>query len=54
MMGAFDYVWNVSQSGQIQDLQDKVEELEKKTKMLKEWIDYLHNEIKVLKNERTN
>lgn len=48
-MGLYDFWWNASQSGQISELQDKVEELEKKIEILKEWIDYLNNEIKELK-----
>jgi archaellum component FlaC len=52
-MGWYDYMWNASQSGQIRELQEKVEELEKKTEVLKEWVDFLHNEIKVLKDAQT-
>ena len=48
-MGAYDFMWNSIQSGQIRDLNEQVETLEKKVEILKEWIDYLNNEIKELK-----
>lgn len=45
-MGALDFVWNVHQSGQLSELEERIEELEKKVDILKEWIDYLEAERK--------
>lgn len=45
-MGAYDYMWNAVQSGQIREMEERVEDLEKKVEILKEWIDYLSNELK--------
>ena len=49
-MGAYDFMWNAIQSGKISDLNEKVDELEKKVEILKEWVDYLEGELKELKN----
>lgn len=49
-MSAFNFIWDLSQSGQIAELNEKVEELEKKVEILKEWVDYLEKELKELKN----
>lgn len=45
-MGAYDFMWNSIQAGQIDDLQERIEALEKKVEILKEWIDYLEAERK--------
>jgi len=44
-MGGFDFTWNAIQSGQIREMDERVEELEKKVEILKEWIDYLNGEL---------
>ena len=51
-MGAFDFMWDMAQSGQISNLEEKVEDLEKKVEILKEWVDYLEKELKELKSVR--
>ena len=45
-MGALDFVWNAAQSGQIAELEERIEDLEKKVEVLKEWVDYLEAERK--------
>lgn len=45
-MGGFDFTWNAIQSGQIREMDERVEELEKKVEILKEWVDYLNNQLK--------
>lgn len=44
-MGAYDFMWNSIQSGQISDLGDKVEVLEKNMSIAKQWIEYLYQRI---------
>lgn len=44
-MGAYDFMWNAIQSGQIRDMGERVEDLEKKVEILKEWVDYLQKEL---------
>lgn len=45
-MGALNFIWDMSQSGQIADLEERVEKLEEQVLILKEWIDYLEAERK--------
>ena len=40
-MGAYDFMWNSIQAGQIDDLQEQVKELEKRIAILEGWIRYL-------------
>ena len=39
-MGALDFVWNAAQSGQIADLEERIEKLEEQNKILYEWVQY--------------
>lgn len=39
-MGALDFVWNAAQSGQIAELKERVEKLEKQNEILYEWVQY--------------
>ena len=50
-MSAYDFWWNSVQSGQIDDLKDEVKQLNEKVIILKEWIEYLEQEIKELKKK---
>ena len=50
-MSAFDFLWNSVQSGQIDDLTDEVKQLNEKVIILKEWIEYLEQELKELKKK---
>lgn len=52
-MGAYDFMWNAIQSGQIRDMDERVEDLEKKVEILKEWVDYLQSELEK-KNENVD
>ena len=45
-MGLYDFWWNAHQASQIDELKERIEELEKKTLILKEWIDFLKEERK--------
>lgn len=56
-MGAFNFVWDLAQSGQIHDMDKRVEDLEKKVEILKEWVDYLQKQLEeknVTKNSTTS
>lgn len=56
-MGAYDFMWNAVQSGQISDMDKRVEDLEKKVEILKEWVDYLQKQLEeknVTKNITTS
>lgn len=54
-MGAYDFMWNAVQSGQIGDLKEEVQELREKVDILKQWVDYLNSELeKVKANDQTN
>lgn len=48
-MGAFNFIWDLHQSGQIDELEKRIEELEKKVDILKEWVDYLTIELEKAK-----
>ena len=39
-MGLYDYWWNTVQTGQIQELEERIEKLEEQNKILYEWIQY--------------
>lgn len=52
-MGAFNFVWDLHQSGQISDMEQRVEDLEKKVEILKEWVDYLQKQLEE-KNDNRN
>jgi chaperonin cofactor prefoldin len=49
-MSAFNFVWDLAQSGQIESVEKRVEDLEKKVEILKEWVDYLQKQLEE-KNE---
>jgi predicted RNA-binding protein with EMAP domain len=56
-MGAYDFMVNAIQSGQIQELVDKLEEIEKNLEISKEWIKYLNqriNELEITVNRMEN
>lgn len=49
-MSAYGFMWDAIQSGQIGNHDDRIEELEKKVEILKEWVDYLNNQLKEKEN----
>jgi polyhydroxyalkanoate synthesis regulator phasin len=53
-MGAYDFTWNAIQSGQIRDLDERIDDLEKDMATARAWIEYLTKRIDELENERTN
>lgn len=50
-MSGFHFMWDAIQAGQIQTLEERIEELEKRTEILKEWVDYLNTELEKAKND---
>ena len=44
-MGAYDFMWNAAQSGQIRDLEERVEKLEKQNEILYEWVQYFKAQL---------
>ena len=45
-MGAYDFMWNAIQSGQIRDLVERIEKLEEQNKILYEWVQYFRQKEK--------
>ena len=45
-MGVYDLILHASQSEQIRELEERIEQLEKKVIFLKEWVDFLEAERK--------
>jgi chaperonin cofactor prefoldin len=43
-MGVYDLILHASQSEQISELEKRIEDLEKKVVVLKEWVDFLEAE----------
>ena len=50
-MGAYDFMVNASQSGQIYDLQNKVKKLENNMDIAKQWVEYLKKRIDELEKQ---
>jgi peptidoglycan hydrolase CwlO-like protein len=50
-MGAYDFMVNMGQSGQISELQEKVRELEKNMDLAKQWVEYLKKRIDELEKQ---
>jgi hypothetical protein len=53
-MGAYDFMWNAMQAGDIHTLEKKVEILEKNLVVTRQWIQYLNAELEKLKNEQSS
>jgi hypothetical protein len=53
-MGAYDFMWNAIQAGDIHTLEEKVEILEKNLVVTRQWIQYLNAELEKLKNEQSS
>lgn len=51
-MGALDFWWNAHQSTQIDDLREEINTLQEQVLILKEWVDYLNNELTTLKQDK--
>jgi uncharacterized protein (UPF0335 family) len=45
-MGAFDFTWNAIQSGQIRELEERIEKLEEQNQILYEWVQYFRQKEK--------
>lgn len=39
-MGAYDFMWNSIQAGQIRELEKRIEKLEEQNEILYEWVQY--------------
>jgi len=46
-MGALDFVWNAHQSGQIDELNKRIEKLEEQNQILYEWVQYFKQKLEV-------
>ena len=44
-MGGFDFTWNAIQSGQIRELEERIEKLEEQNQILYEWVQYFKHYI---------
>lgn len=44
-MGAYEFIWNAAQSGQISDLEDRVKKLEEQNQILYEWVQYFRQQL---------
>jgi uncharacterized membrane protein len=49
-MSAYDFMWNAAQSGQISELEKRIEKLEEQNQILYEWVQYFKQQLK----EQTN
>jgi uncharacterized protein (UPF0335 family) len=49
-MGAFDFTWNAIQSGQIRELEERIEKLEEQNQILYEWVQYFRAKEKESEN----
>ncbi len=50
-MSLFNFLWDVAQESEIEDLKKEVKLLRADMVTLKEWIDYLNEKIQRLENE---
>jgi uncharacterized coiled-coil protein SlyX len=50
-MSAYDFMWNAAQSGQIHNLDEKVEALEKDMETARAWIEFLTKRIEELEKQ---
>ncbi len=46
-MGAFDFIWNVHQSDQIDELEERIKKLEEQNQILYEWVQYFKQQLEV-------
>lgn len=44
-MGALDFVWNAHQSGQIDELEERIKKLEEQNEILYEWVQYFKEQL---------
>lgn len=51
-MSVLNFVWDVAQDGQIQTLEEQVEELRHNMEIACMWINHLNKELEKLKNEQ--
>ena len=50
-MGAFDFTWNAIQSGQIRELEERIEKLEEQNQILYEWVQYFRKKEEEKEND---
>ncbi len=46
-MGALDFIWNVHQSDQIDELEERIKKLEEQNQILYEWVQYFKQQLEV-------
>ncbi len=44
-MGAFNFIWDLHQSDQIDKLEERIEKLEEQNQILYEWVQYFRQQI---------
>ena len=52
-MGAYDFMWNSIQAGQIRDLEERIKKLEEQNEILYEWVQYFKQQLKVPNNDQS-
>lgn len=52
-MGAYDFTWNAIQSGQIHDLEERIEKLEEQNQILYEWVQYFKQQLEVKNDSKS-
>lgn len=51
-MGAFNFIWDLHQSDQIEAMEKRIEDLEEKTQILYEWVQYLKDRPDAMTEQR--
>lgn len=51
-MGAYDFMMNAIQSGQIRELVERVEKLEEQNQILYEWVQYFKQQLNTQDNDK--
>lgn len=46
-MSAFNFMWDLAQSGQIAELEERVEKLEEQNQILYEWVLYFKQRLEI-------
>jgi hypothetical protein len=46
-MGAFDFMWNAAQESKINELEDRIAQLEEQNKILYDWVQYFKAQLGV-------
>lgn len=44
-MGAFDFIWNLHQSDQLDELEERIKKLEEQNQILYDWVQYFRQQL---------